>query len=371
VLISQLTVLFHRLHNLLIDRLTAQAPLRDLPPGEAALRRFSCARFAVATIYRTIIRDDVLGRILHPTVHAAYTAHPDVLPLTQSTVVPLEFARGAFRFGHAMVRDAYAVNARGDQPSGRALRLSGRREPGAFPMDEAWLVDWARMFGLPGSPAVPSRRIGYSYPEVLYDEELFDAPRRGNDAADGLIYRDLLGAAYAGLWSVPALIEEFHARCDAPELVAIRATLLRPYARTWQPHIEAWLTDAPDLSWTGAEAGMTPAKAAALAADPPLPFFVQFEAAHAINAGGLDSTGLGLHLGPVGSMIVAETVHSVLRATELVAGEHTRGLTENLRTIARTLVGDADALGLPNDLAAPGTMPALIAVMQRMGGFDG
>ena len=36
-----------------------------------------------------------------------------------------------------------------------------------------------------------------------------------------------------------------------------------------------------------------------------------------------------------------------------------------------SLVGDADALGLPNDLAAPGTMPALIAVMQRMGGFDG
>ena len=107
-LLSQLTVLFHLLHNHIMGILEAR-PLRSpaWTPAEVAFRRFLCARHGVTAIYRNIIVKDVLKRILHPDIHAAASK----FPLHSEEGIPKEFSHGAFRFGHAMIRDQYLVNS--------------------------------------------------------------------------------------------------------------------------------------------------------------------------------------------------------------------------------------------------------------------
>ena len=70
---SQLTALFALLHNGLIDIIRRRED-NNGPNGQfgAAYKRFLCAREALTAIYHNIIRNDLMRRVIHPAIYAAY-----------------------------------------------------------------------------------------------------------------------------------------------------------------------------------------------------------------------------------------------------------------------------------------------------------
>jgi Animal haem peroxidase len=374
-LVSQITVLFQLLHNHVISLLEAAiVPFTteaDLPRRELAYREFQCARLVLTLIYRNIIAKDVLKHILDEGIYHRYMTDA-ALPSERDKAIPLEFSFGAFRFGHAIVRDQYTVNSQSkDQPTSGALRRSGLlAHQGLLPIKSDWLVDWAHFFDN-GRGIVPnfSKRIGPRLSEALNDDLLlFPAKADGVDAG-GLMDRDLLSSAYAGLLSVPALIRKMQERgFDTVEDLA-----------QWQGPMRTWLTEVPGLQ-PGQE-GPLPAGDPDLdriLIDPPLPFFVLFEAA---RIGRPDEAEGGRRLGPLGSVIVAETILGAMKAQPLgidgdtlqarikACGEALFNMPDPQQPGAPQPVQDAVAEALA-EIAEIETMPQLLEYMDRRGVFN-
>jgi len=177
-------------------------------------------------------------------------------------------------------------------------------------------VRWSRFFEIEGSRPNFSRRIGPFLSDGLGNDVIFPAIDQTNRV--GLLYRDLLGATLAGLWSVDALIAEIALR--RPQLIAMSRLLAdRPW-RTDQ--LRAWLASEPAFGGLGCE------DIEALANDPPLPFFILFEAM-------LQPEAEGLCLGPLGSIIVCEVIFGAIADNELAAGRNASSLTEALTALAK------------------------------------
>ena len=115
-----------------------------------------------------------------------------------------------------------------------------------------------------------------------------------------------------------------------------------------------------------------PADIDRVVADPPLPFFVQFEAAHSLDGSAKPvREGGGRCLGPLGSAIVAETIFGAMRLHQL--GFEAEGADPNVQIAGccEALLGDRQAL---SDLgvAVPGrssireieSMPDLIGFLE-------
>lgn len=357
-LISQLTVLFHSLHNTILKLLPGPTNLPEL-----AYRRFLCARFATTVIFRNIIAKDVLARILDPLVYAVYQDNPDLL-LNDGAAVPAEFSAGAFRFGHAMVRDAYIPNydaSIAGLPLAAALDQSAQRNRAGVPVTHLWAVDWSLFFGGgapdPQHPVNLSRRLGpfQSSGLIMQEDTLGGVQPAGPEFADrGLPTRDFMTSSYAGLWSVPALFREFKrriAKAGLPEK-------LLPDYDCWRAPLQTWLKDydADDA------AGPHPAKLSKeeigrLVDDPPLPFFVLFEAAHdldaqrqpipAIRTGAGDIVfpgNGGTRLGPLGSLIVGDVMFGALRSRPLGLDEASLSLRARIESVCEAFVEDPKAL---------------------------
>ena len=84
-IISQLTALFATLHNGLID-IIRRSEQRDPAHARfgAAYKRFLCARDGLTSIYHHIIRNDVMRRVIHPAIYAAYSgASPSFIDAEQ------------------------------------------------------------------------------------------------------------------------------------------------------------------------------------------------------------------------------------------------------------------------------------------------
>jgi hypothetical protein len=264
-LMSQMTVLFIKLHNA-IEGLLPGLGLEPSP--ETAYRRFLCARFVVTLIYRHIVGNDLLPRILDPVVLAAYRDNPK-LQLHKGPIAS-EFFAGAFRFGHAMVRADYTTNSEfARQDLGQALNQSTHKNYAALPVSRHWAVDWDFFFGSRDKINL-SRRIGpfYAHGFMTMGPKAL-AAQTGIDVR-GLPARDFLTSTYTGLWSVPALFKEIKAKLDELQLVHLD---LLPDFNIWSDALEKWF---------GTEAGMSPAGAEVvprlplLRHDPPLVFFVLF-----------------------------------------------------------------------------------------------
>jgi hypothetical protein len=82
--------------------------------------------------------------------------------------LPLEFTLAAFRFGHSMARETYALN--GLRPPRRLDALVNRRRDAADPLSDRDLLEWGRFFpGLQRSaPTVFARKINPHVVDALH-----------------------------------------------------------------------------------------------------------------------------------------------------------------------------------------------------------
>ena len=321
---SQLTALFALLHNGLVDVIRRQED-EAAPSGRfgAAYKRFLCARDALTAIYHNILRKDLMRRVIHPAVYAAYDRPvPDFIdgpPSAEGLAIgdweiPFEFSHGAFRFGHAMVRPEYQINDLSLHDLNITLEKTSANDPANMPLDETWMVQWSRFFEINGSTPNLSRRIGPHLSDGLGNDQIF--PAFDQTERVGLLYRDLLGAGLAGMWSVDGLIAEIGNR--RPHVIGMSRLLADRGYRVNQ--LREWLAAEP------AYGALDAADIETLSNDPPLPFFILFEAMH-------QSQTAGLHLGLLGSIIVSEVIFGALASDPRAAGGGS--LAEQLDFISR------------------------------------
>ncbi len=364
-ILAQVTALWHMIHNAFVE-------LADVVDGSEAARetRFTWARAATTMVYRRMLRDDLLPRLLHPEVFARYAAMTDEAGLLNREVpvpesagaaasgargfarpkvsVPLEFSHGAMRFAHAMIRPGYRINGPADLPILGALRASSARKPARMPLDQSWIIAWSFFFDdvVPGqAPVNLSQRIRPVYNPALSDTEMFPGPcPRG-----GLPMHDLASAASAPLWSVGALYRAIEAKAGD---------------RNWpEPFGTPQLTDDADrarslAAWMAAQDSSNSAyrifadgDIQALAADPPLPFYILFEA-EAVHG--------GERLGPLGSILIAEVLFGAMLADPLPGEAPGASLPEALASLAASLGVAVEAARCPEH-ARMGTLIRFVA----------
>ena len=325
-IMSQLTALFALLHNNLIDLVRRHEPTAGANAHfGAAYKRFLCARGALTSIYHNILRKDLMRRVIDPAIYAAYCGpNPDfidrhALRADDGWQIPIEFSHGAFRFGHAMVRPEYQINDLSTHDLNNTLEKSSANDPVNMPLDSSWIVRWSRFFEINGSRPNFSRRIGPYLSDGLGNDQIFPAFDETNRV--GLLYRDLFGAAIAGLWSVDALIAEIAVR--RPHFINTSRLLAD---RAWRvSQIREWLASAPVYG------GLTVDDIETLSNDPPLPFFILFEAMQQPEA-------KGLCLGPLGSIIVSEVIFGALHGESDSFGSGTTSLVGGARQCRRRLL---------------------------------
>lgn len=307
--VSQLTVAFHLLHNALVADVVDRE--NDLPARlrpKSDLHRFRIARQIAVSAYRRVVRHDLLQQLLIAPVHAHFEAAFDAQVQAASPAddhrMPVEFSHAAFRFGHAMVRPHYRINdqlldfsgggVQGDKRGTISLKnaldaTSNDRLVPLLPFDRHWWVQWRHFFRFPDLDHDPqfARHIApYMEGEMARDDLVahFDQAEKG-----GLPYRDLVRSAEIGAQTVASLYREVELRgLGAP------GGLQDPAER--RDLIRKWLLQEGDLAFTEAEL-------VSLSENPPLAFYVLFEAA--IEAGGTT-------LGTLGSTIVADTLYREL-----------------------------------------------------------
>lgn len=345
-ILAQMTVLWHMVHNSMVD--LARSPLGTGPADHAREAHFIWARSATTLIYRRILRDDLLKRLLHEPVfqHYATAGENDLLdgdPERPGGSVPLEFSHGAMRFAHTMIRPAYRVTDTNEPKLRNAMLQTSARRPAEMPLGADWIIRWSHFFEdvTPKAPANISLLIRPRYIQALMSSDLFSGPAPGH----GLAMQDLASAAASPLWSVAALHDEIasqaagkgwndpFAGCDLaqPAREAALADWLARHSMSGDPFTQQEIAD--------------------LAKDPPLPFYIQFEAEH---------VGRGRRLGPLGSILLAETFFGALLGDPLPGEPPGAGpgppLDEALLALAGALGVPLGGASLPKDA----TMGALI-----------
>ncbi|WP_170182171.1 peroxidase family protein [Phreatobacter stygius] len=324
-LISQLTVLFCRLHNKIADSIVATAEA-GAAGGDGAIDYyglFERARKATTAIYRNVVWNDYLRRMLDQDIFERYAPRRNDIhrPVGFLTVprpgrVAVEFSHAAFRFGHAMVRAKYRLGNIRHFELDAILELNSTEHPGLMPFDATWLADWFRFFdgnGTPPADFMYSRPLGPTVtpmgPDVVFLNDEAGGPpllslsvvKSGRTIpARGIATRDLVRSCSVPMASVDAVLATMAQDETMKAIIARHPLLADKRERTGR--IARWL-DAPGLFGVEKDVQFAEKDIKFLAANPPLFFFVLFEA---------EQVGHGIRLGPVGSFILAEMIFSKL-----------------------------------------------------------
>lgn len=285
-LVSQIVVLFSIVHNAIAVKLAPLGPLAC----------FAHASAAVLSMYHAIIRQDLMKLLLHGPVYDTLNARSADSPdwLWRGAGVPLEFTHGAFRVGHAMVRPFYQFNTGSRFEVTEVLGGPILGDAVRDPLPSTWIVEWSRFFDLGGTP-------NYSLKLAIHQQMPLDfvgifQPVAAN-SPDHLTVRDWLSAANARMWRLDKLIEA--AKTHYPGVALMDGAA-----------IGQWLTNLVQTSLGTATAKATVTRnAALLATDLPLPLYILLESQ-------LDPAIAGAHMGPLGSIIVGETIFRCLATEE-------------------------------------------------------
>jgi hypothetical protein len=285
LLVAQTHLLFIKFHNAVVAQLRATRP--DIATSSAAL--FDEARRIVTWHYQWIVLFDFVERLTEPgLINAIRQRGRQFYRFRTTPYMPVEFAVAAYRLGHSMVREVYNHNrvfgfdpgaitpARFDfmfQFTGKSGEIIGDLfddpnhgpssgpAPGPFKhLTSNWVIDWRRYFelGTPGLTPNLSRRL-----DPFLVQALHTLPGGGGS----LPFRNLKRGVMLGLPSGQDVAHTFRAQALTP----------------------TQLTSGPDGSVLQ-EQGLVGAT--------PLWYYILKEA---------EQLHQGLRLGPVGSLIVAET----------------------------------------------------------------
>ena len=362
LIISQLTVVFHLLHNW-IDQELRKEPEGKGTDSRSATWRFDKARRLTAFLFRRVLFGDYLGRILCPEVHAHFEAG-NRLERTEDTRTTLEFAHGAFRVGHVMVRRFYPLNKTRVGSNAYLGALFDRTSNGTsrtVPHQDDWWVRWSALFEIGElldahdhtfpEPSESNPILPDIVPELSRVKALRFPVEGGGEA--GLIYQDFRRSALSGLRSVASLADRIGGLLPAEIVDA--APLFDQAAR--EATLRAWLTDhrtghdrtrrenAPNSA-----RDLTDPQIECLVSDPPLLFFILLEAS--VYNENQEVKGLG----PLGSAIVAETFYAARDRTEALIEK-----SDEIHSFAVKLFGDS----------VPKRMPVLIKELaERVGLSD-
>jgi Animal haem peroxidase len=300
-LVAQIVVLFSILHNAIAARLEHLGPQAS----------FAHATSAMLLMYHAIIRHDLMPRLLMDAVYEALKDRPANSAdwLWDGNGIPLEFTHGAFRVGHAMVRPFYQFNAANRFDIGQVLGGPVAGAPVRDPLPSAWIVEWQRFFKL--TDVEPNYALKLAIHQQRPLDFLGEFQAVAPHSPKRLTMRDWLSAAGARTWRLDELISAATKRYPKLEPMDMAA-------------IETWLNKLVDTS-CGCEKAKKRVRDSIplLRKDLPLPLYILLEADRApIN---------GAHLGPLGSVIVGETIFRCLTTAEaelaplLPAAEHELG----------------------------------------------
>lgn len=280
-LLAQIQTIWALSHNAIAGGLVADHGTR---------RAFDLAREINRGIYRAVIRRDVLGTWLLPSLAARY-ADPGQARGSIGAAndrAPREFMDGVGRLGHGLVREIYALNDQMPLVGLRdVIRHTSSGRPGDMPLTEDWLVDFGRFFAIGSSVPQRARALG---PHVARPMATGAGLAAGDPAGDSIVLRDLLACTRGGLCSVRTLIDRAR-RADAR---VFEGRFAEDEAR-WTRGLADWLGDT----------GIEPCDAARLANDPPLTLFLMLEA---------EADCGGRTLGALGSVMMGETLAGALPA---------------------------------------------------------
>ncbi len=170
VIVSQLQLVFLKLHNKLVDQLAGD--------GVAAERLFEEARRLVRWHYQWVVVDDYLRRLVgDEVVDERFSLGADgpkfnlqLYRPKREAYMPVEFSAAAFRFGHSQIRPAYNLNA---EVLDRPIFLPGDVGPtedlrGFRRLEAGWTLDWRLFLEIDGSTPQPSRKIDAKLAGALF-----------------------------------------------------------------------------------------------------------------------------------------------------------------------------------------------------------
>ncbi|MBE1282425.1 MAG: hypothetical protein GJ676_03855 [Rhodobacteraceae bacterium] len=291
-LLAQMTVVFHRLYNRLVENSDIIAEHHE---------RARIARFATVRIYRRILREDLLKRLLLPEVHERYAQDGIRMDIPdEDGSVTREFAFAVGRVAHAMVRDKYKLNSdRGPVPLQLLIAASSLHLPGMVPTPKNWVIDWSLFFAEEGDTQVPedfnwALRFG---PHVAPDMTKRDSAPAGKDEhPDGTPFRDLVREHLMDLAPLEELCEFIAQDPVFGSWEYFQPQTGRTTRRDLLDKELRWLSSKPGrgrVEWSEEDHQ-------AVLDNPPLWLFLKCEA----RALGQD----GARLGPLGSILLAEAM---------------------------------------------------------------
>lgn len=341
--LSQLLTVFVHLHNGVIDCIERLQPqVESMSFIEWQERSFTDARQIVERIYRSVVRNDLMKRLINPNIYKHYDCEkPQFINNPAERQMTLEFSQAVFRFGHAMIRPSYhmANNKHEPRTINEILLFTSANRPWQMPLDESWIIDWSEYFDLGfRKPRNLSCRIGPNYSGNLVPGKLNRLLGSGDNLALG--HRDLLRGATVGIWSVNALIDALMEKHGA----LFKKSKLSLDAEHRSSELTKWLVENTEIL-SNNKAHKAAIKA--FSEDPPLAFYVLFESAQECN---------GEHLGTLGSIIVADTVFNALDAGKLDIENEQR-----IDDLMSGVFGEATITTVPELLRATAALSGLFA----------
>lgn len=271
-IVSQLHTAFLRAHNALVDQ------------GND----FNAARRHLRQHYQWMVLHDFLPRICDPMiVNSIITENKVYQPVKNYFFMPLEFTAAAYRFGHTMIRAEYDFNVNFNTtatspriPASLELLFTFTALTGDLgdndTLPDNWIIEWEHFVENAGS-LNPARRFDTKLVEPLFTLRDFEGKPLPDEAR--LAVRNLLRG--------------YLLRMPTGQAVAARLGVT-PLTTTEIAAAAGSAEQAAVLSQTGFDSRT------------PLWYYILAEAAH---------VG-GEHLGPVGSMLVAEVLVGLIRQSE-------------------------------------------------------
>ncbi|MGI3210577.1 peroxidase family protein [Roseovarius tibetensis] len=212
IFIGQIQLVMHQLHNRIFDERVYQ---RDI--STRGWNRFEAAQEETRYHYQFVVLFDFLKRICDPKIFAfaaeRICGDKGDFPLCYGLddhgklPMPVEFSTAAYRVGHTMVRDRYALNARHTEVE---LFDESFGTLGFTALPEDLAPDWRYMLDL--DPCVTPHMAKAFDP--AFADELMDLPivgsRNPNDRS--LAFRNLMRASALGVASGQEIADEMRSK---------------------------------------------------------------------------------------------------------------------------------------------------------------